>query len=202
MHSVAKAGILLLLLVTGLPACDWNGDWGDYCGGSRYIDVEGVELRAFREPFVPGSQPLPAGQSIRFSELRLQLNLQQKRWSAAPTRGGFRAWADCSDPENDEAVDSLTITSRYDYDARHPAGTSLNDLVLVVPMSGAASPGTAVTLQSLFQHAPFTVLHFPVGWLALTAAPAQPGPQQFRVRYHQTNGEVYQADTPLLTVQP
>ena len=101
-------------------------------------------------------------------------------------------------------MDSVTIISRYDYDARHPAGTSLNDIVQVISTvnSAVVSPGTPVTLLSQGQGTPYSAEIWRVQGLKLTVSPAQAGPQQLRVRYHQTNGEVYEAETPLLTVLP
>jgi hypothetical protein len=199
-----RIGLLAVLTGLTLPACELLfGDRKYYCGGGhQYRDVEGVELRAYQEPVGGNAAALQTGQSVVANRLRLYVSLQERGYGAAPSRGGFVAWADCISPEYTEEVDSVTIFSRYAYDARHPAGTSLNDIVQVVATvnSGVPSPGTPVTLLSQVQP-PYSAEAWTVQALKLTVAPAQAGTQQFRLRYHQTNGEVYEAETPLLTVQ-
>ncbi|RTQ50648.1 hypothetical protein EJV47_08415 [Hymenobacter gummosus] len=200
--------LTLLAILTGLtlPACELLfGDRKYYCGGGhRYVDVEGVELRAYQEPVGASSVTLAAGQRVVANQLQLHLGLQERRYGAVPARGGFVAWADCIEPEYSEQVDSVSIFSRYDYDARHPAGTPLNDIVQVLPWpsAGPPEPGTPPRLLSQVLGQPGSVRGWQAQRLKLTVGPAQAGPQQFRLRYHQTNGEAYVAETPLLTVVP
>ncbi|GAB2958074.1 hypothetical protein GCM10027048_26170 [Hymenobacter coalescens] len=200
-RSALKISLLAALLGFTLPACELLfGDQKYYCGGGhRYVDVEGVELKAYREPLGTSSMVLETGQSIEASRLLLTINLRERRYGAAPARGGFVAWADCIQPEYTEQVDSVSIRSRYAYDARHPAGTPLNDIVQLLPHTGT---GTPVTLLSQLQGTPSSPEGMSGLRCKLTVPPAQAGPQQFRLRYHLTNGEVYEAETPVLAVQP
>jgi hypothetical protein len=90
-----------------------------------------------------------------------------------------------------EALDSLEVRCVYAYDAAHPAGSSVNDL-LVNQSSGRVLPavperGTKPELNGLP--------------LQLAQAPAQAGPQQFALRYRLTNGETYTARTPVFTLR-
>lgn len=178
----------------GLPACDG-------CGSLErmYIDVTGLAaVVALRQPPGAATQVLVAGQSTSIAELELRLQLNSRVYSTilAPT-GGFAAMAcDPADPEYTEVVDSLTVTSRYPFDARHPAGTALNDLLRI-----DNGYGTPVPLNQRLA-TPQSVGDFGRHGIRFAQAPTSSATQQFRVRYHQTNGEVYTAETVEFTLLP
>ena len=163
---------------------------------ASFYDVTGMVLVALDQGRTP-ALVLPSGGAAAAGSLALQVrpNVRLYSWQAParPAAGGlFPAAYACLPPSPTftEQLDSLTIRSRFDYDARHPAGTSLNDLLvatdeyrrlpLPLPDYLTQYPGQlAIQLE-----------------LRLASAPAQPGRQQFVVRYRLRNGETYTALTP------
>lgn len=189
-----KKLLLFALVMIGLPACDGCGPFE-----KMYVDVTGLAaVVALRQPTNAAAQVLVAGQSTPAAELQLRLQLNSRVYSAllAPA-GGFAAMAcEPADPEYTEIVDSLTVTSRYPFDARHPAGTSLNDLLRIdngygTSVSLAQQLATPQGVGELGRHA-----------IRLSQAPTSSATQQFRVRYHQTNGELYTAETVEFIIAP
>ncbi|RAK65747.1 hypothetical protein [Hymenobacter edaphi] len=193
MNTTRKTLLLLAGLLIGLPGCDECGPFKQ-----QYIDVNEARLLATRAR--PGSSVVivGSGETVAAAELQLQLLLRGPAYSAVPERaGGFAAVAcEPADPQFTETVDSLRVSSLYDFDAAHPAGTSLNDFIQT--SDGSGRPVSLTSLLATPQAA---------GWLnhkilTLAQAPAGAHPQQFRVRCHLTNGEVYQAETLVLNVTP
>ena len=87
-------------------------------------------------------------------------------------------------------LDSLVVRCVYAYDATHPAGAVVNDLL--TDGNGQAlppvpAPGTRPTSHQQE--------------LRLRQAPAQAGLQQFALRYRLANGETYTARTPVFTLR-
>ncbi|GAB2958081.1 hypothetical protein GCM10027048_26180 [Hymenobacter coalescens] len=164
-------------IVVGLPACDLLT--GEKCGRGDalpYFDVEGTDLVATSAGRVVG-----AGESVRTADLRLLFTLQKRFYASA---GLVPAAVACSPAEpgykgTTEALDSLTVTSRYDYDAQHPAGTPLNDLLLTSPVGGTRLANLPLNDWSL----------------QLAHGPAQPSTQHFVWRLRLRNGEVYTAES-------
>lgn len=188
------AGLMLLMLV--LPSCEGN----TVCGGGpkrQNVDVEGLGLEAYLDDRL--QTPVSAAGLVSALDLRLFTRFNLRLYGAAPaSRGGFAAYADCVEPEYvfSELIDSVVVTSQYAYDARHLAGASLNDLVKVSNYYGAPVALTELlrtpqTPEALHNH-----------YLTFSARPAGQGPQKFRVRYYQKNGEVYMAETVEFTLVP
>lgn len=180
--------LLLSILCLGLPACE-----GGYCGGARYIDVEGVALTAYRD----ASTSVGEQQYVPSRELVLRLSFTERRYGGTrPRPGGFAALADCKPPTYTEQVDSIRITSRYAYDAQHPVGAPLNDLLKTEDFGGTLINPTLSQLLTSPENAE--------SWegrrFQLSTPPAASGPQQFRVRLRLTNGETYDAETVVLNV--
>lgn len=162
-------------MVSGvLPSCE-----KPYCD-TRYLDVEGLTFVARTS----SPQPVAANEAVDSRELQLDIILQTRGYGLHLPRGGFSALADCLPPNYTELGDSLVITSRFDYDRLHPAGAPLNDLLTLRTNLAGGEP---------FQ--PYQADQRAIMFLQ---RPATPGPQQFRVRYRQTNGEVYSAETVLM----
>ncbi|WBA41928.1 hypothetical protein [Hymenobacter canadensis] len=188
-----KKLLLCALVIVGLPACDTCGPFE-----RQYFDVIGLSAVALRQAAGTTAQVLTAGQASPVAELKLLLNPDTRLYSAAPARtGGFAAVAcDPADPTYTEMIDSIRVTSRYDFDAQHPAGTSLNDLLLL-----DNGYGRIMTLNELLLM-PQSVPVLTRRNLQFSQTPTSSVTQQFRVRYHQTNGEVYTAETVPVTIQP
>lgn len=197
-----KAWLLLLTLGAG-PACQLFCDDSNSCGCGRpktssrpgYYDIEGVSLTAVSGTG-GGNVVLAPGSAVSRAALRLWLAPTTRYFTALPSAPGGAgvAWA-CSPapPAFVEQLDSVLVRSRYAYDAGHPAGTPLNDLLATDDYQGLALP------DYLRQAAGQPEERLP---LRLTAPPAAAGPQQLVVRYRLRNGEVHTAETPVFTLQP
>ncbi|WP_035560364.1 hypothetical protein [Hymenobacter sp. IS2118] len=185
---------LLAALVLGLPAC---GLLGNECGRDNpptYFDVQGLDVAVTRQPVDKPWEVVSPGASVASRELRLFLLLRERHYTVAPSRG-FMSAAYACDPlpagsrGSTERMDSLSVTSLNDYDAQHPAGTPLTDLLAVGGLNSFPVPSRQNPLE------PFRYAE-----LSLVQPPAATGPQQFRVYYRQTNGEIYTAETAAVTV--
>jgi hypothetical protein len=181
--------LALALLVLGMPAC---GLLGNECGRDNpatYYDVQGVGISATRQPTDKPWEVVAAGAAVTSRELRLRTELRVRHYSVGPGQGFLSAAYAC-DPMpagslgSAERVDSLSITSLNDYDALHPAGTPLSDVLETGGNFQFLSPSRQNPVE------PFQFTEF-----SLRQPPAAEGPQKFRIYYRQTNGEVYTAET-------
>ncbi|UOQ52674.1 hypothetical protein [Hymenobacter cellulosivorans] len=186
--------VTLAVLVVGLPACSLLGT---DCGRNRpdtYYDVQGIGFSVARQPRDKSWEFAAAGNTVPSRELRLRLTLKERHYTVVPVAGLLPAAYAC-DPVpagslgSTEQMDSLSITSDYDFDALHPAGTQLADLLLVDERYSLLVPSRQMPLE------PFRFVE-----LSLREAPATTGPQKFRVYYRQTNGEIYTAETVAITL--
>ncbi|NVO86074.1 hypothetical protein [Hymenobacter terrestris] len=192
-----KKILLLLVLSIPLPACE------DQCGSDvpRFFDVQNIQWQAERVSTSGLSGPvLRDGETVGRASLRLKFAVVVQYYSLQKATAG-QAFACSPAPAGyqgtSERVDSLVVLSRYDYDAAHPAGRSLNDLLDL---------NEALSLQDV-QITPRNIARpdgQPVQEIALRLkqAPTASAKQQFFVRYRQTNGEVYSAETPVFTIVP
>jgi hypothetical protein len=193
---VAILGLLTGVLLAGavLEGCT---DTNNCQVGSpeAFFDVQGVLLTAFRATTY---QLLSPNESIAAADIRLEVRPQVRYYSFRACRAGWLPSAYACPPTptpgykgTSEVLDSLAVRCVYTYDAAHPAGSSLNDLLFNESDGQVLPPvplrGTALEQQGLS--------------LRLRRAPAQPGPQQFVVRYRLTNGETYTARTPVLALR-
>jgi hypothetical protein len=192
-----KKYLLLAGLVFGIPACD---PVGNPCGDvilPTYYDVQGLGAMLVRQPANAAAEALAPNASVASPELRLRLALQERYYTAARVPGLVAAAYACPPAAPAgvlgtlERTGSLAITSAHPYDAAHPAGASLLDLLADTPGSTFRQPSTQAPQE------PFRWLAF-----ALQTPPAAAGPQRFRVYYRQTNGEVYTAETVTITLRP
>jgi hypothetical protein len=175
--QVRTVVVWVVLMVSGvLPSCE-----KPYCD-TRYLDVEGLTFVARTSR----PQLVAANEAVYSQELQLDIILQTRGYGLNLPRGGFSAFADCRPADYTELGDSLVITSSFDYDGQHPAGTPLNDLLtLRVNLAGGE---------------PFQPYQADQRAVMFRQRPATSGPQQFRVYYRQTNGEVYTAETVVMNL--
>lgn len=157
-----------------------------------FFDVEGLAF-----PVIHREQVLAAGQSVAAAEIRLAIQLQVRYYSQRPGRATWLPAAYACPPApiaghkgTSEVLDSLVVRCVYAYDATHPAGAVVNDLL--TDGNGQAlppvpAPGTRPTSHQQE--------------LRLRQAPAQAGLQQFALRYRLANGETYTARTPVFTLR-
>ncbi|NVO33519.1 hypothetical protein [Hymenobacter lapidiphilus] len=193
-----KKYFLVVALVFGLPACGLLGS--DECGpvqGPTYYDVQGLSASLARQPAAAAAETLAPNATVARQEFRLRLRLQERYYAAAAVPGIMGAAYACPPAAPSgllgtaERADSLSITSAHPYDAAHPAGASLLDLLLDTADVAAQLPSPRQPQE------PFRWVDF-----ALRTPPAVAGPQRFRIYYRQTNGEVYRAETVTVTLLP
>lgn len=189
-----KKYVAMAALVLGMPAC---GLLGNECGRANpatFYDVQGIEAFVTRQPMDQPWATVAPGGVVASRELRLRVGLKERHYSVAPVQGFIPAAYACSPVPagslgSAERMDSLSITSLYNYDALHPAGTPLTDLLSVDGRLPFPAPSRRNPLE------PFRFAE-----ISLLAPPASPGLQRFRVYYRQTNGEVYTAETEVITL--
>ena len=184
----------LVLALAGACKKQCPDSYCDEPAKPAYYDVQGVILMALDASRDP-ARVLQSGGAVPTASLLLEVrpDVRVYSWQAAPRpAGGFFPAAYAltpAAPTFTETLDSLRVRSRFDYDARHLAGTPLNDLLLAtddvqrvaLPLPDYLTQGNGRLTTQLN--------------LRLSAAPAQAGPQQFEVRYRLRNGEVYTALT-------
>lgn len=184
---------LLLLVCCGVPAgtlllsCADEDSCG-YDNVPRFYRTQAVELvaRSLRT-----GQQLAANEPVASVDLLLAVQMQKtyygrqpsKRWHLVPESYACPPTPAPGYLGTQQLLDSVVVRSRYAYDAQHPAGTSLNDLLLE---TGIGEPLPARASRSTEPH------------LKLQVPPATAGPQQFVVRYRLADGTVYIAQTPVL----
>ncbi|SHL69149.1 hypothetical protein [Hymenobacter psychrotolerans] len=182
-------GILLVALPAGSVVLSCTKD--DECSigdVARYYTVTGLTLAANRQTTgaPPGpNEPVPATDLL----LAVQLQTTCYGFQPVPSDGWLPAAYACPPTPapgymgTKQPLDSVVIRSRFAYDAGHPAGASLNDLLLDIETGQEFSPRGNQT------YAPR---------LRFKTSPAQAGAQQFRVRYRLGTGEVYTAESSVL----
>ena len=188
---------ILLLLLGGIPvgAVLQGCNECNFAVAEKYFDVHGVVLNALR---ATTNQRLTADEPIAAADVRLEVNLQARYYSFRARPSGWLPMAYACSPSQlpgyggtTEVLDSMEVRSTNAYDAAHPAGSSLNDLLVIqsggLPLPVAPARGTAPEQNGL--------------QLQLRQGPAQAGPQQFVLRYRLTNGETYVARTPRLVLR-
>lgn len=187
-----KKLLFLGVLTLVLPACNLLcGDCCDLAPPGNY-DITGTLLTALGTDAGRNATVLAANASVRATDLRLHLALDTRLIASYRPVGGNGVAYACSpqEPGFTERLDSLAVTSGFDFDAQHPAGTPLNDLLV----------STSDWAETLTDYLQAQASHPSVAWplFTLRNAPAQAGPQQFRVFCRLTNGEEYTAQTPVL----
>jgi hypothetical protein len=184
-------GALLLLVIAPIGAVI---EGCSTCGSEAvpsFFDVQGLTFDAIRQ-----GQAVAAGESVVADDVQLVVQLQARYYGLQPVFSGWLPAAYACEPSrtagykgSEEVLDSLVVRSTYAYDAAHPAGASLNDLLV--------DQSNSKTLPA--KPAPNQMPYAPA--LRLLSKPTQAGPQQFVVRCRFTNGEVYTARTPVFTLR-
>ncbi|WP_156109000.1 hypothetical protein [Hymenobacter sp. APR13] len=171
-----------------LPACADEDDACRYDAVPRFYRTQAVALVASSQRT---GQLLADNEPVAAADLRLAVQLQKTYYGHQPARRWQLLPAAYACPPapapgylgTPQVLDSVVLRSRYPYDAQHPAGASLNDLLLEAdtgqPLPARASRSAEPQLQ-------------------LRVPPAAAGPQQFVVRYRLADGTMYSAQTPVL----
>ena len=191
--------LLLLLAIAPLGAAlDGCTEDSYKCGASqpdKFYDLQGLTLAAIRPAT---GQAVAAGEEAAAADVLLEIQHQVRYYGTQPVRSGWLPAAYACPPTpyagykgTTEILDSLVVRSVFAYDAAHPAGAAINDLLLERETGKSLPPVPAPsTGPALFD----VQLRFRQG-------PSQAGPQQFVVRYRLTNGETYTARTPVFTLR-
>jgi hypothetical protein len=199
-----KAVCMMAVLIGGtfigalLESCSSVADKDDCSydySSQKFFDVQGVTLGSTH---LATNQVLTAGEAVPFTDLELDVQLQTRYYSFQRRHSSWLSAAYACPPApmpghggTTERLDSLVIKCVFAYDATHPAGASLNDLLVdrdnVKALPDAPEPGSQPSLYSLR--------------LRLRQGPAQAGTQQFILRYRLTNGEIYTASTPTVELR-
>lgn len=131
---------------------------------------------------------------IRFTEHRLYVYISPEYYAHNSSMTGFKTIA-CSPPEpgymgTNERISQIKITSDRDFDDKHNANTSLNDLIL----ANTSSVASKKTLNDYLQEVKNTpsingiLLYF-------SSPPSQKQSQIFTVEYTLTNGKTFTSKT-------
>lgn len=191
--------LLLLLVLAPVGAIIVEGcQEDDPCrvgSAPKFFDIQGLTFVAVR---LAGGSAVAANEAVAATEIRLEIQPQVAYYGRQPARRSWFPAAYACTPTpiagyggTDEELDSLVVRAAYAYDATHPAGTSLNDLLINEHTGQLLALAPARGTQPQLYASP----------LRLRQAPAQPGPQQFVLRYRLTNGETYTARTPVFTLR-
>ena len=135
-----RVTLLTLYLFIGIlvPSCDWFTDDCD-CSGYQYFDVEGLDLQAFVNE--AEGRRVEENETLRLSDFEgfyLDYLVTYHARAERCSRGSFNLLSPllaCSclpggTGSKTEELVAFTITTLNDFDADHPAGSSLNDVFL------------------------------------------------------------------------
>lgn len=164
-----------------------------------YFDIKGVQLLLFkaRECCSKSLVPYTAVEAEDLQQITLFYEAEFltrlggspsecKHWSWMPS-----LWAcSCEDPGYKgaklEMLDTLVVTTLYDYDANHPAGSALNDLLRI-------NDHTGHTPLDVFLAKPQTLIPSQWNQLSLVNAAQVRDTFQVHVTLKLSNQETYQA---------
>lgn len=206
-----KKLLLSLLLVFPLTRC------GPNCGTGKvraYYDLQEVNVVAahvVRVNSPSGSSSLifpdlAAGRPVLPDSLALRVDGTVTYYADHRKPSGSSAWeAYACSPAPDgfrgskESVKELTVRSEQDFDATHPAGSSLNEYFEYINTDDYTLK--AVRPESVAEYTRKLPLMPPRNFvLRLRQAPAQKGGSYtFIIHYELTNGEMYMARTGNIT---
>ena len=198
---------LSLLLFFPFAGCLPNCGQGDVL---PYYDVQGINAFADRVVRVEGAygstkfivNSLPEGRPVIPDSLVLEVAASVTYHAGLPRNpwaGAGAAYACSPKPNGEEgskeSVKELVVRCEQDFDATHPAGSSLNEYFEYVSVSEYRSQFVPVgNLADYVQQFPaMPPRNFA---LRLLKAPAQKaGPYTFTIYYELTNGEAYTVRT-------
>jgi hypothetical protein len=206
-----KKLLLSLLLIFPLTRC------GPNCGSGKvraYYDLQEVNVVAAHTVRVTSSSginklifpDLAAGRPVLPDSLALRVDGTVTYYADLRKPSGSSAWeAYACSPAPDgfrgskESVKELTVRSEQDFDATHPAGSSLNEYFEYINTDDYTL--TVVRPESVAEYTRKLPLMPPRNFvLRLRQAPAQKaGSYTFIIHYELTNGEMYMARTENIT---
>ena len=192
-----------------IPSCDWINTVDDCdCSGSRYFDVEGLQVDAFTD-IDQGILVTPA-QQLRLSEFDgFYVDYLVDYHACLTPKADFSlslmnsAFA-CSclpgfDGSNTEELLDFTITTINDFDADHLAGSNIIDLFQY--QGGFFEPDDQPLADFLVQEQSGKLTIEDMR-LRLLEAPSLDSVLQIKVRMELSTGEVYEELSPAFVLLP
>lgn len=166
------------------------------CGSSNplpYFDITGIKVFNLKESGLTANP----NEEISVTKYNLALNLEATYYSSLRF-SGFGTFA-CSPVESGfkgskEKIDYIKISCDKDYDDKHPANSSLNDLIVIgFYYLGKAPTQTFDEKIKENNFMPKSVSEF--NFLTFKTSPLKKQSLTFAVEYALTNGEKYIART-------
>jgi hypothetical protein len=157
-----------------------------------YFDITGLKITNLKDSGLPAL----SGEEVGIIKYNLVLSLEATYYSSLKC-SGFTAIA-CSPIENGymgskEKIDYIKVSCDKDFDDKHPANSSLNDLTLVGFYYSGKAP--TQTLDGKIKENNFTPKSKSEFWLTFSTPPSKKQSLTFTVEYALTNGEKYTAKT-------
>jgi hypothetical protein len=133
--------ILLLPSFFFLAACD---KWGTDCNcppiQGAYFRTTGLDAEILEQSGTNAAAAVADGTGVLFDQMRITLNFDVEYYSVSQRGFDLSKLAPstyaCScisngDAGSEERMESINITTVYDIDSSHPAGSNINDLLIV-----------------------------------------------------------------------
>ena len=197
-----KVILLTALMVIGFvfPSCEKVTDSCDGIDVSdfRFFDIQGADALVFQHSPTGGFELVEPLDTIVFREntglyVSYQADYHALRSSRDASFGWVASAMACSfiggyDGSKNERLDGLTVVTENDYDAEHPAGSSIVDLLEVQ----FELPNDTQPLNDYLANQTETI-QSQVLQLNLLRAPASDGAFQFTIQVDLSTGEQYEA---------
>jgi hypothetical protein len=196
-----KKALVLLLLVTGQLSCQEITGGDCNFPAQPFYDIQSISLQNWQiisdsSVSYPEVEAFNTTQPIAFTKLLIRLAADVKYYAvtASPKPFSFMSAAYACSPPNPgykgtkERVSSIRITSSFDFDAAHPAGSSLNDVFKLQYAGPQRDPLPAMEIDFFLAQDQPT----PPEWLNLKLKQKPDNQiQNFQIEYEFTNGEKY-----------
>jgi len=204
---------ILLLISLLLLSCRHDGTSVSTCEGlsARFYDIQNMVVNGLLyEGTNPDfyswydTIPIPEGQTVTNNNFIVELESSGNVYTVTNERNIFfklsliNSAHACSQaqPRTYEIISAITITSNNDFDDKHPAGSSLNDLFTVEYTKGRGVNADfylngvkKYTLNEFIAAAPHGMREI---HLKLIQVPVVSKIQNFKIEYTQTDGEYYE----------
>jgi hypothetical protein len=190
MKSSIKILFVLFFFFINLVGCDTEIPCGP--NPSPFFDITGLKVSNLNGSGLSASST----EEVEITKYNLALNLEATYYSTLKL-SGFSTIACSPLPPGSlgskEKIDYIKISCDKEYDSKHPANFSLNDLTLV----GYYQSGKAPTqkLDEKIKENNYTPKSLSEYILTFSSPPSKKQSQIFTVEYALTNGEKYTAKT-------
>ena len=189
---------ILLLPVIGFFSCEEN------CRRTpKYFDINGMRLSNYivsRTEFVNGrfTRDTEEGETVSFADHCVSVNFDVTyAWSEAVGFPPGAAFAlSCIEPSSREKADTLFVITRNAWDATHPAGDTINDIVEAAPYASRYEDLTSFRSLTNYRAYHGSWLSSPGFVFRVSREPGRKDTEHaFRLVFRLQNGTVYTAET-------